>query len=513
MQTKALCLVALCGVALPCTAIAQATATDRPLSAIDWLDNVPQSQPIVLIPDEPSVTNGADVPNVSVTTIDSPAVQIIGLVPSSVSGLPRDLWVGSDAETLSTTLSNMPNLTLPAAQATLFTLLLAVADPASGASGTFDLARVDALIKAGALDPALALIEQVGPSRSPKIAQRFIDASLLNETEDAACALINTTPFLAPDYTYRIFCAARSGDWNTAALLLGTARALGAITPAQNAVLERFLDPDLFEGEPSLPRPAQPNPLLFRMHEALGQPISTRSWPAIYANADLRDVAGWKTQIDAAERLANNGVLPANRLLGIYSERQPAASGGIWDRVAAVQRFETALNTGNADAIAKTLPKAWQHMQSAGLSVPFATLFTQRLLDVDLPAHLHTAAFAVLESGAEYELATLTYPNAATQHPFRTAVAAGEIDPKLATTPLETAIARGFSPNSADAVLLKTAKNGALGMALLNTLTTLHAGTQGDMEQLSTALGTLRALGLEDAARRAALQLLIANAT
>ncbi|MFT5787482.1 MAG: hypothetical protein ACI9KK_002848, partial [Ascidiaceihabitans sp.] len=123
------------------------------------------------------------------------------------------------------------------------------------------------------------------------------------------------------------------------------------------------------------------------------------------------------------------------------------------------------------------------------------------------------AAFAVLESGAEYELATLSYPDAAAQHPFRTAVAAGEVDPKLATTPLEVAIARGFSPNSADAVLLKTAKNGALGMALLNTLTTLHAGTQGDMGQLSTALGTLRALGLEDAARRAALQLLIANAT
>jgi hypothetical protein len=48
-------------------------------------------------------------------------------------------------------------------------------------------------------------------------------------------------------------------------------------------------------------------------------------------------------------------------------------------------------------------------------------------------------------------------------------------------------------------------------MALLRNLSALHAGTQGDMGQLSKSLGTLRALGLEDVARRAALQMLIAQ--
>jgi hypothetical protein len=48
-----------------------------------------------------------------------------------------------------------------------------------------------------------------------------------------------------------------------------------------------------------------------------------------------------------------------------------------------------------------------------------------------------------------------------------------------------------------------------LGHALLNTLTMLQSGSEGDMGQLSTALGTFRALGLEDMARRAALQILI----
>lgn len=507
MQTKALCLAVLFAATLPSPIFAQ--ATDRPLSAIDWLDSIPQSQPVVLTPEEPEVSIGADVPDVSVSTLDDFAGKIVGLVPSNVSGLPQNLWSGSDATELAKVLADMPTLGLPAAQASLYTLLLAVADPASGDTKKFDLARVDALLSAGALEPALALIEQIGPSQSPDLAKRFLDASLLNETEDAACGLINATPFLAPDYTYRIFCAARAGDWNTAALLFGTARALGTITSTDIAILERFLDADLFEGEPPLPRPTKPNALFFRMFEALGQPISTRSWPVIYANADLRDVAGWKTQIEAAERLAQTGALPANRLLGVYSERQPAASGGIWDRVAAVQRFETALDTANKDAINKTLPKAWHHMQSVGLGVSFATLFTQRLMNADLAPQLHKDAFAILESGAEYEAATQIYPVTAAQYPFRTAVAAGEVDLKLAKSPLEVAIARGFSPNSGDSALVKTAQDGKLGMALLHNLSALHAGTQGDMGQLSKSLGTLRALGLEDVARRASLQLLI----
>jgi hypothetical protein len=511
MQTKAFILAILCAANLPNALSAQGTATERPLSAIDWLNSIPQSQPVALAPNEPKVSNGANIPDVNVSTLDDFAGKIVGLVPSSVSGLPQDLWSGSDANELATVLAQMPTLTLPAAQASLYTLLLAEADPAGGTTKVFDLARVDALLETGALEPALALIEQIDPSRNADVAKRFLDTSLLNETEDAACGLINATPFLAPDYTYRIFCAARAGDWNTAALLFGTARALGSITPPHTAILERFLDADLFEGEPPLPRPTKPNALFFRMFEALGQPISTRSWPVIYANADLRDVAGWKTQIEAAERLAQTGALPANRLLGVYSERQPAASGGIWDRVAAIQRFETALNTGNTDAIVKTMPKAWHHMQSVDLGVPFATLFTQRLMDAELPPQLHKDAFAILESGAQYEEATQLYPDTAAQFPFRKAVAAGEVDLTLAKSPLEVAIARGFSTDAGDTALIETARDGKLGIALLRNLFTLHAGTQGDMGQLSKSLGTLRALGLEDLARRASLQLLIAQ--
>jgi hypothetical protein len=513
MRTKTLCLAAFLAATTARAVLGQDTTSQAPLSAIDWLDSLPQSAPIVLPNLEPDVATGANVPSVSVTPLEGPAAQIIGLVPSDVSGLPENLWQGSDAAKLAQALGDMPDLTLPAAQATLFTLILAVAQPPSGKANAFDLARVDALIRAGALDPALALIEQIGPSLNPKVAHRFIDATLLNETEDPACALMTATPFLAPDYTYRIFCAARQGDWNTATLLLGTARAIGAITAEQTTLLERFLDPDLFEDAPELTRPSTPNPLTFRMHEALGSSISTRSWPAIYANADLRDVKGWKTQIEAAERLSLNGAMPANRLLGIYSERQPAASGGVWDRVSAIQRFETALNSHSTEAVTKTLPTAWSHMLSAGLNVQFATLFGSRIQELKLDEALHTHAFNILQSGADYELAAQLYPEVAASFTFRVSVAAGEVEQTLARTSLENAISRGFGVDAADPSLIEMAKSGALGLALLNTLTQLEAGAHGDMGQLSRALGTLRALGLEDAARRAALQLLIVQDT
>jgi hypothetical protein len=48
-----------------------------------------------------------------------------------------------------------------------------------------------------------------------------------------------------------------------------------------------------------------------------------------------------------------------------------------------------------------------------------------------------------------------------------------------------------------------------LGMAILRLLSLLHDGASGDTSALRDALATLRALGLEDTARRAALQIVL----
>ncbi|WP_240310694.1 hypothetical protein [Pseudosulfitobacter sp. DSM 107133] len=490
--------------------IGTALAQEAPLSVIDWLDrNAPtpavQTRPIT---SEPAVAPSGNVPAITVAPLDGPAARRVGLAPASITGLPDTLWTGSDGFELAEAIRATKSIRLPAAQSLFYTLLLAEALPPSVHDEAFNLARVDALLQLGALDPALALLEQIGPESSAAVFARFFDASLLAGTEDAACARVMAKPSLAPGYAARVFCTARAGDWDTAVLLLGTARVLGSMSEAQADMLERFLDPDLFEGEADLPTPAQPDPLAFRVYESIGTPIATTLWPRIYANADLREIAGWRSQLLAVERLAQTGAVADNRLLGIYTDRQPAASGGLWERVRAVQRFETALDSNSAEAVAKTLPAAWREMQAAGLAVHFANLFGDRLPELKDRAAT-AAAFETTLLSPAYELAATKYPQAAARAPLLVALARGDTSDAQPNGPMEKALADAFAGAPPDATLIGMARTGKLGRALLGALELVNEGSKGDPGALRQGLATLRALGLEDNARRAALQIML----
>ncbi len=240
--------------------------------------------------------------------------------------------------------------------------------------GELFLARIDKLLDLGALDPALALLEQIETPQAEPF-RRWFDIALLTGQEDRACEVMRATPSVAPTFPARVFCLARGGDWNAAALSLRTGETLGYIDADMSALLERFLDPELFEGEPDLPMPARPSPLVLRLMEAIGQPLPTTTLPVAFAQADLRSNSGWKTRLEAGERLARSGAIEPNRLLGLYTERKAAASGGVWERVSAIQAFDAALSAGETGAIARTLPAAWQQMTGVELEVPFAALY------------------------------------------------------------------------------------------------------------------------------------------
>lgn len=498
-----------------CVAVALAMAAEAqeqpstPLSVIDWLDTQPATQAALPLPPEPEVTDSGSVPDVTVGPLDGAGARRVGLAPPSVTGLPDTIWSSSSGPALAHKIQAMPGLHLPALQSLYYTLLLAEAAPPAEDADIFDMARVDALMDLGALDPALALIEQTGPDVSPSHFERYFDMTLLAGTDGTACAILRDQPRLSPSKAHDVFCTARAGEWDTAALLLGTGRALDLIPEAMAAALERFLDPDLYEDEPALAIPTDPDPLSFRLYQAIGTPIPTRVWPLVYANADLSDTAGWKAQIEAAERLARTGALPDNRLLGLYTLRQPAASGGVWDRVAALQRFETGLETGSSAAVSKTLPAVWQSMIQARLAVPFAALFSEKLNDMVLSGTTADTAFEVLLLSPLYETAIRTFPARAVQRPVLAAVASGAVPGSLTAEGIEDAVLDGFRTAEPDAAILEMARTGELGMALFDTVRLMDAGGKGDVAQLATGLATLRALGLEDVARRTALQILL----
>ncbi|WP_298917999.1 hypothetical protein [uncultured Roseobacter sp.] len=491
--------------------ITQAAAQDQPLSVIDWVQQNPDQPALtsVAMPDggiAPIARSGL-APDVAVMPLDEEAVRIIGLVPASVTGLPQTLWRRSDPQALSRQLNSLPELRLPAAQALLFTALLTEAQgPGQDAAqeDVFTLARVSALQRFGALDPALALIEQADVTRDAAHFAAYMDLALLSGQEGPACGTLDAQPHLSPGMSYQIFCSARQGDWTTATLLYDTGKALSFMSKPEVAALDRFLHPEFFDGLPPLQPPRKITPLLFRLHEAIGEPLPTRLLPRAFAVADLRDLAGWKAQLEAAERLAKTGALPDNRLLGLYSDRDPAASGGIWDRVEAVQQFDTALRTRSAGAVNKTLPRAWAAMQEAELEVAFAGLFAEALSQVPLTGRSADIATTLM-------LLSPNYGDLADRSPSKLLrdVATGDPAGLEASNPLHQAVIDGFAVGAARSDLVEMARTDRLGEAILRSLVLLEDGASGDPLALTEALGTLRALGLEDTMRRAALQIFL----
>lgn len=487
-------------------------AAQQPMSAIDWLDeNTPTDA--ALTPNEPPTTHSATQPVISVVPLENAAKSAVGLVPRNVTGLPTTLWNGSDPATIARLITDLPVEELPAMQDLLYKLLLAEADqnPNADDAQTLLLARIDKLIVLGALDPAQALIEQADPESSGAMFARWFDVTLLTGDEYRACQTLRRAPHLAPSYSARVFCAVRAGDWQNAALMLDAGRALQLIDTHEAALLDRFLDVEAFEGTPPLAAPDTVTPLIFRLHESIGQALRASSLPRTFASADLRDLAGWKSQLEAAERLTRSGALPANRLLGIYTARLPAASGGIWDRVEALQRFDTALKSASPGAVNKTLPAAWRAMQSAQLDVSFAQLFASDLIGLPLTGAAKNIAYKVALLSPEYEIAANTLGFSNPDAVFLSGLAKGNLGGLTPPDPLSIAIADGFGAAHVPKNIADLTAAGQIGEAILRTMALFDQGTRGDLNSLTQSLAALRALGLEDTARRASLQLLLRN--
>lgn len=500
--------------------VVAAQEASPPLSAIDWLSQsvesaaLPVTPPVTLSPvDEPPVTNNAATPEITVTPLDRPSPDAVGLLRPEVTGLPRSLWQASPETVLIPLVQAARIDTLPAIQELMVTLMLAEADPPAGAgpSGNLFLARVDRLLDMGALEPAQEML-QAADLEQAEVFRRWFDISLLTGTEDAACVMVRDRPVLAPTYPARIFCLARNGDWAAAALTLNTARALDEITAEEEALLARFLDPDLFEDMPPLPPPTRTSPLVFRMREAIGESLPTAGLPRAFAHADLRNTAAWRNQIEAAERLNRYGAVSETVVMTLYGLQRPAASGGVWDRAAAIQSLQAALEAEDAFALAAALPEAWEAARGARIEVAFARVFAEPLLEW-LPADPLTREIAYLSP--LYESAALAMEPANASEQLHSAIARGDpagLDPAAySAMPQARAIIAAFADPAAPVPepMASQIAAGQLGEALLRAMSAFSQGIDGDVAAITDALAVLRAVGMEDVARRAALQYLI----
>ncbi|MEY3003940.1 MAG: hypothetical protein RLZZ491_1116 [Pseudomonadota bacterium] len=507
-KTLALCAFAV-WIAAPLPAQisdpAPPTPGDLPLvAAPDWLSDT------VTRP-HGNIATSALPPEITVMPLGPVTLEAVGLLPPAITGLPRGLWGRSDPDTLARLLLAQPIQGLPAIQGFTETLALAELDPPTAAvpaGPVLFLARIDMLLARGALDPAQALIERAGPT-NPDVFRRWFDVSLLTGHADRACQAMDANPDIAPTLPARILCLARGGDWGAAALTLDTGVALGRISEAEADLIARFLDPELFEGDPPLPPDPALTPLAFQMRAAIGERPATTTLPLAFAHADLSDLAGWHAQLDAAERLTRSGAISPGQWLAIYTARVPAASGGVWDRVGALQRLDAAILAGDAVQAGQRLAPAYAAMQDAGLEIAFAEIYAERLLRLPLTGETGLLARRVGLLSPLYETVAQAAVPQTPPEAFAFAVARGQYSPPPPGSNMTTmAIAAAFADPAPSHSYSWFVANDRLGEALLRAALVLSDPAH-DPGDITDALVLLRQVGLEDLARRTALQLLI----
>lgn len=489
-------------------------AAQAPLSAIDWLsDSVilsPVSQPRPPRNPAEDIATSALPEAVTVRPLDAPSPDTVGLSSARRAGLPADLWGATSSRRLAMLLAAQTPPALPALRDLLHDMLIAELDPPADSVGDniLFLARVDALLAMGALPEAAELLDRAGRT-DPEYFRRWFDISLLLGTENTACARMRALPQISPTYAARIFCLARGGDWQAAAVTLESAQALGLVGDQEDSLLGRFLLAELSDEAPPLPTLRAPSPLEFAMYAAVGEPISTTGLPIAFAHSDLRPVTGWKARIGAAERLARAGAIDGARLFEVYGERKPAASGGVWDRVGAVQALAAGLNDADPDVVSSALPAAWAAMEEAGLQVALAEAITDALDPLPLSGRAQDIQLKIGLLSPDFAAAAARGQAGSPEQAFWLALAQGEAGRAIAPDPVSAMLRDGFRADAPSAAMQAMLDQGRKAEAVLQALDLFQTGGSGNLADLPDAVAVLRAVGLERVARQAALHLLI----
>ncbi|MEP1507959.1 MAG: hypothetical protein ABJK06_02580 [Parasphingorhabdus sp.] len=486
-----------------------AFAEGKPLSAIDWLSNsiaVPEVLPEAAVPAPVEAP-----PKISVSPLDQPVPDRAGLMDARDLGVSPGLWGRSAAADLAAMIAELQDASEapPALRLFLHDLLVARLDPPVDAASdqSLYLARIDKLLAMGHLGSANDLIKEAG-APEPQRFRRAFDIALLTGTETDACQIIEETPEISPTYPARVFCLARNGKWDVAALTLGNAGSLGILTPDEDKLLLIFLDAELFENEP-VPRPPRvPSPLIFRIYEAIGERIPTDQLPVAFAAADISNTVGWQARLRAVERLAASGAVSADRLVQIYSERRAAASGGIWDRVAAVRAAADALKVGNVEDVTETLPAAWNFAKGAGYDAGFAYWAADQLEGLALKGAARHAAFEIALLAWDADLAA-QFVGTSAEDRFLLSLAQGRGGAEPGSDALSRAILRGLAALEPSPRYQALLDDDRAGEALLQAYAALSDGAAGNPTGVTDALGVLRALGLEKLARQVAVELVL----
>lgn len=500
--------------------VAHSAQAQAPRSAIDWLSESLQQPPnFVITPPNHTRHTFYNTPIVSLP-LEKLSLDAVGLLPPEVTGFPLSLWAGVSSSEAIMRLQGLGPHALPEMAALAKQILLAQSNPPMGSDnqGTLLLARIDLLFDMGALDEAETLIVLAGAD-TPALFRRWFDITVINHRTIAPCTALKAKPALSDDIATRVICLARSGDWNAAAITVSLGESLGQIAEADADILVRFLDPEMFA---DLPDPGNTNPLvpiIFTMREALALPRPDTPLPLPYLNADMNLRAPARLRIMAAERLVKAAAIPPALLFAAYRGARAASSGGAWGRAELVQALDAAFVSDDDARLAEALKEAMFAFSDADLLFAFAQEYADSLAHHPIGPETGQIAPNMRRLLLLADRPLAQWSGIGKADPSAVALAShlvsrdafSHVSPQA--NPLEKAIELAFNnltpPRQNLPDLMKKIESGQFGDVLLTAIALLAEGRDADPQAIHEGLYLLRKLGMEDAARRAAVQLLL----
>lgn len=441
---------------------------------------------------------------ITVTPLGSVKLDATGIFGEDISGIPTTFWGQSAPSTLRNLIPTYRNQTLPEVKSFYQRIMLARLTPPAGtdAKANLLLSRIDYLISAGALDQSAALVELASP-KSFEMFQRWFDVNILLEHPSRACAPAAENPRIAARTEVRIYCLAQNGDWPAAAVTLSLGASLGDLSPEYNDLLSVFLDRELFEGQVIGPA-GQITPLSFHLRQELDAPARSRSLPLPYLQNLLAGYAGWKTRLEAAERLARAGVSAPDYLLSLYQEGRPSASGGVWERARAVQGLMAARD---ASAFEKHLNDAIEEMGPRGLWPVLGSILTHAHIPNGLSNDTRRNLARMLLLSHDNKLSE-PYLDALDDC-LLVALVRDELDGCAPTDPLRLAMLNAFLLGDLSDERSDMIDNDRVGEAVLLALNALEDGPRTPHVIVQDSLATLTRAGFTTEAQHLAIEILI----
>ncbi len=432
----------------------------------------------------------------------------LGVLTKDITGFPFDLWKGLPTSKVQRLMRETPYAGVPAIQSLYRQILLAetAAPEDLVTQDSLLLTRIDRLLEIGALSEAQALIELVGPDTND-LFRRWFDIGLLTNQSDQVCAKLDGSPSLSPARSVQVFCLALSREWDAAATSMALGEELGEISTQDADLLALFLDESLLEtmAPPKIGAPL--TSLEFVIREYVGLPRPTSGLPIAFMHAELAEFVPLRYRIEAAEMLVREGVLPASVLFSAYREEEPAASGGVWERLAATQDMDRA---ATAEDISEALLELDREFKKAGLRQAASEaflLYLSQLPAEEFSQDVRDRVTLYLLLANAPELAA-NWISKAPSKPLKTAlsVASGLLE---GSSPIEDVL----STSTPEAFLsdhhAAMVSRGLIGEAIFTAIGLLSRDDVIDEDDLIQALALLRATAQDEVARQVAVQTLL----